>query len=326
MSKRAMIRLGTVLLAFTFVLAACSNASNQKEAASSAENQESSGTRVVKDAFGDVTIPTHPKNMLVMSSKYAEYLIEMGITPQMVSFVPEIEPAYRLSYFEKHGVKMIQEQQYQMNYEELLRLSPDLIITQGEGMDAQVYEKVSRIAPTIALQAGSGMYDAMPKLADLFDKKTESEKVLAEFGEKATRAREKIHQAIENKTVLILRVDPKQYRYLGSQAGESSEFFYKTLGLKIPEIFKDSKDWFTPFSLEILPEIKPDFIFLEKRMIQNYNSADSLKSLEESPLWKNMDAVKNNHVFPLKTSDFVEGEGPIGSSLLIDYVVEKLVP
>ncbi|KJD47036.1 hypothetical protein [Paenibacillus terrae] len=54
-------------------------------------------------------------------------------------------------------------------------------------MDAQVYAKVSRIAPTIALQAGSGMYDAMPKLADLFDKKTESEKVLAEIDEPSLR-------------------------------------------------------------------------------------------------------------------------------------------
>jgi iron complex transport system substrate-binding protein len=315
--------LGTALLAF--VLVACSNSSNKKEG-SSVENKEKNETRVIEDIFGDVTIPTISKNMLVMNSSYAEYLIEMGITPQMVLFVPELEPTFRASYFKKHGVEMIESMQYKQNYEQLLSLSPDLIVTQGEGMETKVYEELSKIAPTVAVNAGPGMYDAMPKLADLFDKKVESEKVFAEFDEKAEKAKEEIHQAIGDKTVLVLRVEPKQYRYLGSQADGGSKFFYQTLGLKIPEIFKDTKKWFTPFSLEILPDIKPDYIFLEERTMQNYDSSESLKKLEENSLWKKMDAVKNNHVFPLSTNDFVQGEGPVGSSLLIDYIVEKLVP
>ncbi|MBP1993011.1 ABC transporter substrate-binding protein [Paenibacillus eucommiae] len=324
MSRRFILLFGTALLAI--ILVACSNSSDKKQATST-EDPEKPATRVVKDIFGDVTIPANPKNILVSNSSYAEYLIEMGVTPQLVLVVPEIEPDYRAPYLQEHGVEMIENAQYEYNYEQLLGLSPDLIIASGRGMETKVYEELSKVAPTIALTSGIGMHDAMPKLAELFDKKEQSEKVLAEFDQKAKAAKEKIHQAIGDKTVLVLRVEPKRYRYLGAKADDDvSRFFYETLGLKIPEIFKDTTEWFTPFSLEILPDIKADYIFVEKRSMENYDSSESLKELEENPLWKGLDAVKNNHVFPLRTNDYISAKGPIGTSLLIDYIVEKLVP
>jgi iron complex transport system substrate-binding protein len=171
------------------------------------------------------------------------------------------------------------------------------------------------------------MEDAIPKFGEMFDKTAEADQILTEFNGKVEQAKAKIAEAIGDKTVLVLRVENDRYRYLGAKApNSSSRFFYEKLGLHIPEIFKDSEDWFTPFSLEILPEIKADYIFLEQRMLEGSDATQSMKDLEANPLWKNMAAVKNGQVFPLKTSDFVQGVGPVGSALLMDYIVEKLVP
>jgi iron complex transport system substrate-binding protein len=314
-----------VLLVLSLVLSACSGTSN-KEAGASTEDIESNETKVVRDQFGEVTIPAHPQNMLVFDSIYAEYLIEMGVIPQMVIFVPEIEPEYRASYFEEHGVQMIEAEQYQYNYEQLLALSPDMIITVGEGMDKGAYDELNKIAPTVALESNSEMKQAMPKLATLFDKTEESAKVLAEFDEKAKQAQQKIAQAIGDKTVLVLRVEHNRYRFMGPKGGSSSVFFYDTLGLNSPEVIKDSTDWFSQFSLEFLPEMNPDYIFLEDRTLKGYDTKESMDNLKESKVWASLNAVKDNHVFPLKTSDFVTGVGPIGSAKLLDYVVGKLVP
>ncbi|WP_232058039.1 ABC transporter substrate-binding protein [Cohnella abietis] len=316
---------GIALLAF--VVVACSNSSNKKEEESSTEAIEKNETRKIKDFYGEVTIPVNPQKILVTNSAYAEFLIEMGVPPQFAVVVPELEPDYRAPYLQEHGVEIIKSTQYEYNYEQLLSLSPDIIIIPGIGPEKKVYEELSKIAPTVALNTNTAMDKAMPELAELFDKKAQSEKVLAEFDQKAKEAKEKIHQAIGDKTVLVLRVEPKRYRYLGPKADDDvSRFFYETLGLKSPEIFKDATDWFVPFSLEILPDIKADYIFLEKRSMENYDSSESLKELEENSLWKNMDAVKNNHIFPLVTNNYIQAKGPIGSSLLIDYIVEKLVP
>jgi len=336
MSKRFIMLLGTALI--LCILAACSNTPAKQEETSakntaetstetSAENTGKSETRVVKDMFGEVTIPVKPKALLVSSSNYAEFLIEMGVTPQFALVVPDIEPDYRSPYLEEHGVEMIKNKQYEFNYEQLLSYSPDLIIVPGQGMEQKTYDELSKVAPTVAIDANSGMHNAMGQLAELFDKKAESDKVLAAFDQKAKEAKQKIQQAIGEKTVLVLRVEPNRYRYLGPKADDDvSRFFYETLGLKSPEIFKDSTDWFTPFSLEILPDIKADYIFLEKRSMEDFDSSDSLKELEDNSLWRNMDAVKNNHVFPLRTNDYIQAKGPIGTSMLIDYIVEKLVP
>jgi iron complex transport system substrate-binding protein len=316
---------GVVLLVLSLVLSACSGTSN-KEAGASTEDIGSNETKVVRDQFGEVTIPAHPQNMLVFDSIYAEYLIEMDVIPQMVIFVPEIEPEYRASYFEEHGVQMIEAEQYQYNYEQLLALSPDMIITVGEGMDKGAYDELTKIAPTVALESNSEMKQAMPKLATLFDKTEESAKVLAEFDEKAKQAQQKIAQAIGDKTVLVLRVEHNRYRFMGPKGGSSSVFFYDTLGLNSPEVIKDSTDWFSQFSLEFLPEMNPDYIFLEDRTLKGYDTKESMDNLKESKVWASLNAVKDNHVFPLKTSDFVTGVGPIGSAKLLDYVVGKLVP
>ncbi|REK75170.1 ABC transporter substrate-binding protein [Paenibacillus paeoniae] len=325
MVKRLIILLGTVVLAV--ILAACSSSSNTKEGTSAIEGDKgSSATKVVTDLFGEVTIPAEPKNLFVTSSTYAEYLIEMGIKPKYVLVVPELEPAYRASYFEENGVEMIPTAQYIYNFEQILSLAPDMIIVPGGGLEATAYEGLSKTAPTVALKGSNAMHSEMHELAILFDKKEEANKILAAFDEKAKAAKEKIAEAIGDKSVLVLRVEPERYRYLGPKADdEISRFFYETLGLKSPEIFKDSTDWFTPFSLEILPDIKADYIFLEKRAMENYDSTDSLKQLEGNSLWRNMAAVKNKHVFPLNTNDYVQAKGPIGTSLLIDYIVEKLV-
>ncbi|WP_145332402.1 ABC transporter substrate-binding protein [Paenibacillus xylanexedens] len=326
-----------VLLIVVLLLAACSyqTANDQVEAGSAGaqtevatstqtESAATNEVKVVHDQFGEVTIPVHPQNLVVLNSIYAEYLIEMGVIPQVVLYAPEVEAEYRPAYFKEHGVKTIEIDQYQMNYEQLLDLSPDLILTAGEGMEQGIYNELSKVAPTVALDANSEMDRAMPKLAAIFEKTKESEQILAKFDEQAKQAKEKIATAIGDKTVLVLRVEQNRYRYMGPKGGNSSLFFYDLLGLKSPEAIKDADVWFNPFSLEFLPEMNPDYIFLEDRTLKGYDTKESMENLKQSKIWANLKAVKNNHVFPLETSAFTSGVGPIGSVKLMDYVVEKL--
>jgi len=339
MSKRLFLLIGIALLAI--VLVACSKSDKQKGEALTEVNtssgtdtkveepagNEESQTRVVNDIFGEVTIPTHPKNILVTSSSYAEVLIGLDVDLQISIVVPEIEPDYRAPYLEEHGVQLISQKQYEFNLEQLLSYSPDLIIASGEGMETKAYEELSKIAPTVALKSGVGVQESTKALAELFNKEAEAEKSLAAIVQQASDAKDKIHAAIGDKTVLVLRVEPTRYRYLGPKADDDvSRFFYQDLGLNSPEIIKDSDVWFTQFSVEILPDIDPDYIFLETRAMVDLDSSQSLVDLEENPLWKNLKAVKNNNVFPLRTNDYIQAKGPIGTSLLIDYIVEKLVP
>ncbi len=308
-------------------LAACSaTTQGNGNEANVTENNSEPTTRVVQDAFGDVTIPTEPKNMLVLSSSYAENLIEIGVIPNAVTLVEEIQPEYRPKLFNDHQVKMIPVEQYEDNFELILAEGPDLIIADGGEVDAKKYEALSKIAPTVAVEAGVAIEEYVPVLGKLFHKEKEAEAALQEYSNKIEATKEKIQNAIGDEKILVIRVEQKQYRVLGTEVGSpGSDMLYHKLGLKIPTILEDNKDWFTPMSLEILPELDADHIFVEQRQMQNYSSEQSMKDLESNPLWQGMDAVKKGHVYPLKTADFVVGEGLVGTPLFMDYLVEKLV-
>jgi iron complex transport system substrate-binding protein len=116
-----------LLTLVVLTMAACST--------KAAESKSEPATRVVKDAFGEVIIPAKPERMLVLTSAYAENLIEIGVIPHMVTLVEEIEPEYRPKMFNENKVKMIQVQQYEENFELLLEAAPDLIIAQGAAID-----------------------------------------------------------------------------------------------------------------------------------------------------------------------------------------------
>ncbi|MFF2886103.1 ABC transporter substrate-binding protein [Paenibacillus sp. NPDC057967] len=318
-----------ILIMFVaLTLVACS--STNKESGNEAKEKEEKSelaTRVVKDVYGEVTIPAEPKNMLVLRSNYAENLIKIGVIPQMVTIIEEIEPEYRFKLFNDNHVKIIPTKQYEENFEVILEAAPDLIIAEGPAIDAVAYEGLSKIAPTVAVDAGVAIQDFVPVLGKLFDKEKEAELALEKFREKIEDTKEKLHNAIGDEKILVLRVEQKQYRVLGTEKGSpGSDMLYTQLGLNIPTKLKDHNDWFTPISLEVLPELDADHIFVEQRQMQNYSSEQSMKDLENSPMWQAMDAVKAGNVYPLKTADYVVGEGLVGSPLFLDYLVEKLVP
>lgn len=324
--KKTMQYILFMLVALTLVACSSTNKESGNEAKDQEEKSEST-THVVKDAYGDVTIPNEPKNMLVLSSNYAENLIEIGVTPQMVTVVEEIEPEYRFKLFNDNNVKIIPTVQYEDNLEVILEAAPDVIIAQGAAIDAKKYEALSKIAPTVAVEAGVAIDEYVPVLGELFNKEKEAELALKKFREKIEETKEKLQNAIGDEKILVLRVEQNQYRVLGTEKGSpGSDMLYTQLGLNIPTMLKDNNDWFTPISLEVLPEIDADHIFVEQRQMQNYSSEQSMKDLENSSMWQAMDAVKAGNVYPLKTADYVVGEGLVGSPLFLDYLVERLVP
>jgi iron complex transport system substrate-binding protein len=331
-------------------LAACSgNTNNNAQSAGIADNQDAIAenenketqeetlvvdsedseekTRAYTDLFGEVTVPTQPKKLLVTNTRYAEYLISLGVNPQVILYVPLIEPEYRADFFTSHGAELIEYPQYEHNFELLLTLEADMIVAPGVGMEESVYEQLSKIAPTVAINAGPSMDESMPLLAELFGKEAEYEAVMAAFNAEVEEAKKVLIEAVgEDRTVLVLRVEPKQYRFLGQHAAAgSSQLLYQQLGLKIPDKLADAEAWFTALSLEILPEIDPDYIFVERRIVEGADSTESWNQLMESNVWKSLKAVQAGSVFPLLTNDFVQGEGPVGYTYLIDYIVSSIV-
>lgn len=261
----------------------------------------------------------------MLSATYAESLLALGIVPHSVLVVPLLLPEHQRKVFERHGVKMIPVRQYIIDFQAIQADRTQFIVSPmiSEG----TRRHLMTIAP-VAIGFAADMMGAISQLAVLFRREREAERVYAAISAAAAEARNQLADVIRTRaTVMVLRVEPNQYRYLGQHAKMgSSQLFYTQLGLNTPPYLADAPDWFTSLSAEVLPEVDPDYIFIEQRAAEGMDSTESWNQLMESSLWKGLKPVKEGKVFPLATNDFVQGEGPVGYSRLIDYIVSSLIP
>ncbi|MCZ2992350.1 ABC transporter substrate-binding protein, partial [Acinetobacter baumannii] len=69
---------------------------------------------------------------------------------------------------------------------------------------------------------------------------------------------------------------------------------------------------------EALIDYNPDYLFV----FTTGDGSQRLKEFQEESIWKNMNAVKNNHVFTIKNEDLNKGYFPLGKDMILDEVAE----
>lgn len=322
----------TLAIAVILLLAAgCGSAGGGQTADTKASPAAGSGaaaqpqTRTVKHALGETVIPAQPKRMLVMYPRYAQDLMSLGIMPQAIAASQTDRfPPYLDEMIKSKGILTMKSGSYEnFNMEEVLALQPDLIVITT--VYGKTYDQLSKIAPTIAADHGDWRH-VLPQLAAFFGKEAEGQKVVADFDAKAAAAKQKLQATLGAKTVMMLRIEEKQFRFVGGskEAGFTSRLLYHDLGLRLPESLKSATAWATPISLEGLVQANPDVMFIEVRPDQA-NTDKRYQDLQNEPLWKNINAVKTGQVFTVNHDLWIQGDDPVGFGKVIDEITSRLV-
>ncbi|GGG66967.1 ABC transporter substrate-binding protein [Paenibacillus radicis (ex Gao et al. 2016)] len=296
-----------VLVLMVSVLSACgSNSSNSNStdpspsaeatAEASPPAAEESATRVFKDGLGrEVTIPTHPKKVIAL-----QYL------PEMMAL--ETKPAGVASHL-LNGFTYMKDQiagindigpTNDPNLEKILELEPDLIIT-AEWSKDQV-ESLNKIAPTIVLQwEGQNAVAHFKNVADALGQNDEAETWLKNFNKEAEEARATLASKVEKGetfgAVVIGGFEKGQLRVYGD--GNVGYTLFNTLQFPMTDFVqtewnKGDNELGINLSMEKLPEYaSADRLFV----VRFDNDKDFLKQVDESSLWKNLPAYKNNKIY-----------------------------
>jgi iron complex transport system substrate-binding protein len=286
-----------------------------------ASQQASSGQeREVENLFGTTVIKGTPQRIASLHPWITDFLLAMGITPHAAVSAGPNESGFS-PYFQSRLTNTVNLgwQIPDTNFEAILGSGPDLIIaTQNQ---KEVYDQLTKIAPTIGIepvkddQGVRRMRDTMRQLAVMLGTQDQAEAALAEYDKQAQEAREQVKQAIGDKTVMFLRMTDKELRYYSKSL---YEVLYDDLGMTPPPLIPDSSVSFESLSAEKLPEVNPDYIFLLSE------SEDKRSSIESLAIWKQLNAVKNNHVYTVDYDLWFQGFGPIANELIMKDVVDKL--
>jgi ABC-type Fe3+-hydroxamate transport system substrate-binding protein len=265
----------------------------------------------------------HLRRIVSISPLCAEVLIEIGVIPHAVMVTPLLLAEHQRQLFKRHHVKLLEVPQYDTNIELIQQEQPEIII--GHFLTEELKKKIRTIAPIIT-GLTMDIDILLNQLAALFHKTEEARKLQIQMENEINAARQQLQPITQSgATVMVLRVEPFGYRYLGGHSSGVSQLLYTRLGLSLPEPLKSGEAWFNPYSIEQLSMANPEYLFVEQRVMENFSAEENMGKLKESEQWRNLKAVKNNHVAYIDTSLWVDGCGVIGQTLIIDQIISNLL-
>ncbi|AKP68423.1 ferrichrome ABC transporter substrate-binding protein [Companilactobacillus ginsenosidimutans] len=292
------------MLAF---LAGCSNTSSSNN-----------GTRELKDSMGhEVNVPTTPKR--VVGSYLEDYLVSVGVKP-VVQW--SVKNGASTQEYLKKDLKGVPTIDYALPYEAVTKAKPDLILM---GTDSQVqngkYKQYEKIAPTYVVKNDDkvGWRAQFLDVAKAVNKTAKAKQVLKKYDNKVTSARSELKQKAPNKSAAVIWVTNNQ-AFIVSDKSSSGTLLYDDLKLKEPSLVKEvsnkaTADW-SAVSLEKLAKLDADYIFLV--------NSDKGADMFNDPVWTNISAVKDHHVYQYGNDSSWQYKGPIAYTQMINNVLSDI--
>ncbi|MCU7739776.1 iron-hydroxamate ABC transporter substrate-binding protein [Priestia megaterium] len=297
------------MLIFVLLISACSSGSTESKNDS---NKGNSGSKTItyQSEDGPVKVPANPKRVVVLGS-YAGNVMSLGVNIVGVDSWSKMNPR-----FEKKlkGVEEVSDE----NLEKIIKLKPDLII--GLSTTKNV-DKLKKIAPTVTYTYDKVDYLTQHvEIGKLLNKEKEAQSWVNDFKKRAAKAGSDIKAKIgDDTTVSVIENFDKQLYVFGDNWGRGTEILYQEMKLKMPEKVKDMalKDGYYAISPEVLPEYAGDYLIFSKNQ-------DGDTSFEKTDTYKNIPAVKNNHVFEANAKEFYFND-PITLDYQLDFFTQKFL-
>ncbi|WP_088044230.1 iron-hydroxamate ABC transporter substrate-binding protein [Bacillus sp. EAC] len=294
------------LLIFVLIISACSNGSTEK----GKKESKKSGTITYQSQSGPVKVPANPKRVVVLSS-FAGNVLALNVNIVGVDSWSKANPRWTDKL--KDAAEVSDE-----NLEKIIELNPDLII----GLDnVKNLDKLKEIAPTVVYTYGKVDYLTQQiEIGKLLNKEKEAQAWVDDFKARAAKTGEEIKAKIgADATVSVVEKFDKQLYVYGNNWGRGTEILYQEMKLKMPKKVEENalKPGYFAISLEVLPEFMGDYVIFSK-----FDKSDT--SVEKTDTYKNIPAVKNNHVFEVNGNEFYFND-PDTLDMQLEFFKEKFL-
>ncbi|WP_342419563.1 iron-siderophore ABC transporter substrate-binding protein [Paenibacillus sp. FSL H8-0168] len=326
LTKKLHIYIALILM--ISVLAGCASGGttgttdpSSKSASGDESNAAGSGadeqTRVIKHAMGETTVKGTPKRIVTLFQGANDVVVALGVKPTGVVESWVQQPVYKYLRDDLDGVTQVG-QESQPNLEEINKLKPDLIIA-TKTRHEDIYDQLSQIAPTVVTETLFDWKETVKTAGEAMNMKEQSDKLLADWDARVADFKGKMGDRLPiEATITNFRADQVRIFYMG-YAGK----ILKELGFTRPP-GHDEDTWGVELtSKENIPDMNADMIF-------NFNSGTETEAIEKnykdwtsSPLWKNLDAVKNNKLVQVDEVAWNMGGGYTSANMMLDDLYKQ---
>lgn len=274
--------------------------------------------RTVATALGEVVVPQSPQRVIVLAQSALDNTLALGVKPIASTYAGFSQrsnygnfPDYLASKTE--GIANIGHAS-QPNFEAMLELSPDLILSSVDD-HGQFYDRLSQIAPTVLVETRA---DALTTYAEALGKTAEAETLIQAFEARIQQFRQQMGEALQTTEVSVLRFRPDQVRLYMKDS--FCGYILEQVGLPRPPAQAKDK-FFETVSLEAVPAMDGDVIFYFED-----NPQDSMaQQVMAHPLWQQLGAVQQERVYPVSFDTWFLGSGILAANAVLDDLFKYLI-
>lgn len=319
-------KIGALILASAMVLglAACGSKEEAKPASSPSASPASNVKKLDKISYlnTEYSLPGKADRIIMAGSlESMEDALVLGVKPIGATTIGGQFPPMFAKITE--GVEQIGEKM-QPSLETMLKLKPDVILASTK-FPAESLEKFKKVGTTIPVSHKSTDWEAnLNLLAELTGKQEEAKKALQSYKDELKEVKEKIGPAFKDKKVLAIRVRTGNI-YIYPQEVFFNPSIYAELGAAVPDEVKEAKAQ-QLISLEKLSEMNPDYLFIQFAEDENKDKPKALEDLQNNPIFKSINAVKNENVFVNLVDPIAQGGTAYSKISFLDAIKKsKLV-
>ncbi|MDT2047036.1 Fe(3+) dicitrate ABC transporter substrate-binding protein [Priestia flexa] len=291
-------------------LGACGGAVEE----SKSTGEKNGDTVTMKHELGETDVSKEPKKVVALELSFVDALEGLGMQPVGIADDNKKDMIEKLVDGKVDYTSVGTRQQ--PNLEVISSLQPDLIIADVQRHKA-IYKELQQIAPTIELKSRESTYEENIESFETISKAVGKEDVANKRLQEHEQTIQELKDTLKEEagqTVL-----PAVVRDTSFQAHTSSSYdgeFLEKLGLKNAV---ESEEAYAEMNLEQLSDINPGILILannEGKLI-----TDEWKN---NPLWKDLDAVKNDKVFVVDRDLWTRFRGVISAEAIGKDTVKLL--
>lgn len=338
-----LIRFLLLMLSLALLIVACQTPSVKQPTAQEQSNT-ASDCRIVEHAMGETEVCGQPQRIAALSPHILDNILSLGAQPiayaDTISFNldkfdrPKEQIRYLGRYVTKQPVNL--GARGNPSLERLAKIKPDLILGEDWQIEGQ-YDLFSKIAPTL-LFSDVGPNDQhwrhdIEGIAKALRQEANAKDLLNRYPDQIAAVRDQLASSVAAyPRVLVIDSDNllNTISLVSADDSPAADLLEK-VGFEIvsPQNSPHVPGGGSQLSMEILPQIKADLIFM--LAWSDDNPKDPLNKVKQqwsnNPLLNQMSASKNGHVF------FVDGylwssatRGPITDQLILEQLPQLLLP
>ncbi|GAA2135005.1 iron-siderophore ABC transporter substrate-binding protein [Kitasatospora kazusensis] len=315
-------RLPTALLAVvlsTALLSACGSSADSKPTAAAsgaAGDPAAAFPRSIQHAMGTAEIRTQPKRVVVLDSGELDDVTLLGITPVgAVSPHLKTEGGFPTYLKDRTGGAKDVGPMAEPNLELIASLKPDLILS-SKVRHEKVYDKLNAIAPTVLAETTGFPWKANLALyAKALGKEAEAKTALDDYQARAAKLGAEI-KAKNNGTMPTASV----VRFVAGptrlyQKSSFSGTVLSDIGLARPAS-QNVDGSMLDVSPEQINQADADLVFVT---VSDDPTKTKESEVQNTPVWKGLNAVRNNKVFNVPDETWMSGIGvQAADAMLVD--------